>query len=156
MLHDITHEYLLLHTKMTPGVVPLATSRQTSYLCKPSTMHSYVNKGEDTDGSLYSLVKMWATVKELDPSKRMWTRVTEMQEPSTEKDYLEATGKLMLYLVRIAWRSGDGKVSSASCVVPFSDVAASVLSSRRGNMLGRRRCLKPVCPTVMTMIPGPR
>lgn len=99
-LHDLTHEYLWLHTKMTPDTVSLAVSRQARFLVAPETLlTSAPGERKPKHGGRYRLVKLWAAVKKLDQSRSMWNEIVNLEEASTDKAYMKEVSMLMRMVV---------------------------------------------------------
>lgn len=99
-LHDLTHEYLELHTKTAPDIVSLATSRQAVYLASPETLHTYMDDDNDNLGGPYSLVKLWVTVQKIDSMRKAWDEVMKVEKASTDMVYMREAGSLLLLMVR--------------------------------------------------------
>lgn len=99
-LHNVTHEYLLLYTKITPDAISTVISRQARFLVAARTVQGFTNAGADDIGGLHSLVKLLATIKELDPKRTMDDEVLGLEEASTDKAYMRDAGNLMFVTVR--------------------------------------------------------
>lgn len=98
-LHDLTHDYLQLHTKMTPDTVAVAVSRQAKFLVLPETLYTYTSEEDEDYGGLHALVRLWTTVKKLDRSRTVWDGVQKAGASPGWK-YLREAGVLMLLVVR--------------------------------------------------------
>lgn len=109
-LHDLTHEYLQLHTKMTPEVISTAVSRQVRFIVAPETLRAYSQSSDDsnTSGGLYLLVKLWITIKKLDQSRVISKDVMEVPQASTDWSYMKEAGDLLTLVVRIGPNNNRG------------------------------------------------
>lgn len=84
---------------MAPGTVSVALPRQAKFLVAPETLKTYMSGEEDSNGGVYSLVKLWAIVKNLDQPRRMWDDLVGIQEASTDRSYMKKAGDLLHLVV---------------------------------------------------------
>lgn len=114
VLHDLVQEYLRLHAETSPELLSSAVSRQALFLASPGTLRAYMshdNDDNDTFGGPYSLVRSWATIQEIDPSRKAWDQVMKVvEEASTDEVYMRDAGSLLLLLVR-AKQNTEGVIS---------------------------------------------
>lgn len=103
-LHNLTHEFLVQVKRMQSEHLREAISRQTSFLIKCGTLRAYAQDLDGNNGGLYSLVKLWRTLKDVDPSGGAWEHEEYfLRNPwmaTVNKPYMGWAGEFLQIMVR--------------------------------------------------------
>lgn len=100
-LHDLTHEFLQLVSRVEAGHLPRATSRLANFLAKPETLLAYTKDLDGIYGGVYSLVKLWVTLKGVDGStwEKMAHQIVKVLETETNVANVTGAGDLLMRMV---------------------------------------------------------
>lgn len=85
---------------MKPDVIAAAVSRQAQFLVAVKTLQTHASAEKEVNGGMFSLVKLWATIKKLDRSRKIWDGVKKVLGASADKTYMREAGNLMMRVVR--------------------------------------------------------
>lgn len=102
-LHELVLDYLRLSTEMSHGSISLATSRQARFLVKPEVLQEWTFGGGLNGCSVFSLVRLWVRIRELDAANLVKEYFSERVAASSDMSYRQQAGYLMRLLVSRGW-----------------------------------------------------